>query len=444
MKRFDFLPECSIFRRTSPKLHMNFHRSFLAIALGAPFMHAAYASTLPVFEDTFAPLNGALTKTAGKATSLSVAPTRASFIRFDFELGFDPLLATEVTRAQLIFYVSKVVKAGDLTLHRIKEDWTEAVQRNTPAPSIDEIPFAMVRAEAVVAKQFIIVDVTTQVKEWFADPSSAFGFALLSGGVANVSLGSKEGPGAGYPATLGLERIYGLSNEQLSAGIDSAKLGIGNVDNVELSFLNGVSGAIQTQFDGLIGAVAGNNTALESLGAQVRSLSTGLDTVFGTVNAKVSKAGDTMNGALSLPINGLSVGTNQLVATEGKVGISTANPKAELDVHGDIRLGSAGQLFAPGGEENLRIIRGTIEINGGVVSIKAGSGFAVARAASSRYNITFSSAFSGVPTITTSGQVPDPYSSTSNVRSVTPTGAALSLGSEYPQSFIHFIAVGPR
>ncbi|MCM2280955.1 MAG: hypothetical protein NDI61_03815 [Bdellovibrionaceae bacterium] len=40
----------------------------------------------------------------------------------------------------------------------------------------------------------------------------------------------------------------------------------------------------------------------------------------------VNKAGDTMTGALTLPANGLAVGTNQLVVTGGNVGIGTNSP----------------------------------------------------------------------------------------------------------------------
>ncbi|MCM2282619.1 MAG: hypothetical protein NDI61_12320, partial [Bdellovibrionaceae bacterium] len=46
----------------------------------------------------------------------------------------------------------------------------------------------------------------------------------------------------------------------------------------------------------------------------------------------VNKAGDTMTGTLSLPSNGLAVGTNQLVVSAGKVGVGTASPAASLNV----------------------------------------------------------------------------------------------------------------
>jgi hypothetical protein len=68
---------------------------------------------------------------------------------------------------------------------------------------------------------------------------------------------------------------------------------------------------------------------------------------------------------------------------------------------GDVKLGSSGQLFATGGEESLRIIRGVISATGGII---AGSGFQVTRngtpgASPVDYHITFDTAFSGAPTV---------------------------------------------
>lgn len=59
--------------------------------------------------------------------------------------------------------------------------------------------------------------------------------------------------------------------------------------------------------------------------------------------AYVKKGGDSMTGALVLPANGLTVGTNQLAVSAGKVGIGTAAPAEVLDVAGNVRvLGTGG------------------------------------------------------------------------------------------------------
>jgi hypothetical protein len=83
----------------------------------------------------------------------------------------------------------------------------------------------------------------------------------------------------------------------------------------------------------------------------------------------------------------------------GPVGIGTTGPNDKLDVRGNIKLGASGEFFAPGGVENLRIIRGTINGDG---TIRHGSGFTSTRIAAGRYQINFSVAFSAAPTIVVS------------------------------------------
>ncbi|HEY3137000.1 MAG TPA: hypothetical protein VGL29_13300, partial [Blastocatellia bacterium] len=90
------------------------------------------------------------------------------------------------------------------------------------------------------------------------------------------------------------------------------------------------------------------------------------------------------------------------------VGIGTISPQAkldvggELDVRGDVKLGSSGQLFAPGGPENLRIIRGVIGVNGDII---AGSGFSVIHNQTGVYLIRFDTAFSDTPAFTAAAQM---------------------------------------
>jgi Bacterial shufflon protein, N-terminal constant region len=78
--------------------------------------------------------------------------------------------------------------------------------------------------------------------------------------------------------------------------------------------------------------VAGTVTATAFVGSGA-----GLTGVTGTDSTKVAKSGDTMTGALNLPANGLVLGTNQLVASGGNVGIGTAAPGAKLEVAGSVK-----------------------------------------------------------------------------------------------------------
>jgi len=60
-------------------------------------------------------------------------------------------------------------------------------------------------------------------------------------------------------------------------------------------------------------------------------------TASATDSTKVAKTGDTMTGTLNLASNGLVVGTTQLVASGGNIGIGTASPAQALDVNGTVR-----------------------------------------------------------------------------------------------------------
>lgn len=59
---------------------------------------------------------------------------------------------------------------------------------------------------------------------------------------------------------------------------------------------------------------------------------TNLTGITATDTTKVAKAGDTMTGLLALPADGLNVGSGQLAATGGFVGIGTTSPAYELDI----------------------------------------------------------------------------------------------------------------
>jgi hypothetical protein len=85
------------------------------------------------------------------------------------------------------------------------------------------------------------------------------------------------------------------------------------------------------------------------------------------------------------------------VTPAGNVGIATAAPAARLDVRGDIRLGGSGSFFALGGVDNLRMVAGRVSSGGGALS---GSGFVAARLAEGRYQVTYTTAFSGTPVVT--------------------------------------------
>jgi hypothetical protein len=64
-----------------------------------------------------------------------------------------------------------------------------------------------------------------------------------------------------------------------------------------------------------------------------------------TATNNVLKSGDTMTGALTLPANGLTVGTNQIFTSGNNVGIGTSTVTEKLQVNGNIVIPAANNYL---------------------------------------------------------------------------------------------------
>jgi hypothetical protein len=111
-----------------------------------------------------------------------------------------------------------------------------------------------------------------------------------------------------------------------------------------LAVANGGTGLSTTPSAGqiLIGNGTGYSLSTLTAGTGINiSNAAGAVTVSSTVDTstKVSKQGDTMTGALSLPANGLVAGTSQLVLAGGNVGIGTTLPSSALTVQASANKG---------------------------------------------------------------------------------------------------------
>jgi hypothetical protein len=124
------------------------------------------------------------------------------------------------------------------------------------------------------------------------------------------------------------------------------------------------------------------------------------------------------------------------------IGVGTANPAQALDVRGNIALGATGQLLAPGGVENLRILRGRVSSSGAVAT---GSGFTATRTGTGRFTVTFTTAFASEATVTVSPYVTTPAFAV--VAGVLPDSIQVwtfdAAGNAVNLPFL-FVATGPR
>lgn len=128
---------------------------------------------------------------------------------------------------------------------------------------------------------------------------------------------------------------------------------------------------------------------------------------------KVSKSGDTMTGALSLPSDGLIVGTTQFIISGGNVGVGTNTPSAKLDVAGAIQISDNSEPCVAIGDA------GTIRYSSGALQFCNGSAWQTvgtsSTALTSLNSQTGASQSFGTPG--TSGTAPA-WSSASNVHTL--------------------------
>ena len=157
-----------------------------------------------------------------------------------------------------------------------------------------------------------------------------------------------------------------------------------------------------------------------------------LVTILGTGNVGIG----TTSPAQKLVVQGNTT-------LNGNVGIGTDQAYQALTVNGDISLGPNALYRAPAAEENLRIMRGSVNYLGDAI----GCCFSVSHPITGTYVITFARPFSDVPTVTAStpwhpGYHPRVYSN------ITTVNDAQIVVEDKDGNFINwgfdFIAAGPR
>ena len=134
---------------------------------------------------------------------------------------------------------------------------------------------------------------------------------------------------------------------------------------------------------------------------------------------------------------------------DGNVGIGTTTPVVKLDVLGDIYLGAGPRYSVPGAEENLKMLRGRIESNG---TVTAGCCFSVTRVSAGVYDITYTTAFSQIPSVfiqPVSGDgVGASIAGPGPLSSPTTTGCRVLIAQSGTINFtddpFYFFAIGPR
>ncbi|MGB8168942.1 MAG: tail fiber domain-containing protein [Chthoniobacteraceae bacterium] len=332
---------------------MKLHRFLLAAGLALAILSTpAWAITFPAFADTAgAPAPGALSKSAGKATTLAVSAKSTAFVSFNVSgsgLVTDPIA---VTAARLIIYFPKITKPGNITVTANGTAFSETVPGSSPAPSgtlagLAPAPFGVATA---LSKNFFIVDVTGIVSTWLLNPNLEQGFAIAGDATVSATIGAKEGSGSGYPVVLEVDASTTTGTLSGTNANFFGKLGVGTftpqsavqvgdfstvgVDN----FLSVVSNGVNTS----------NPPADRLSGINLQNFSTN----FGfTIQ---SRDGVSSSGLEIVNNNGSVGGPPAIFIDRGtsNVGIGTTAPtKAKLVVNGFVQNSiSVGQFFNASG-----------------------------------------------------------------------------------------------
>ena len=137
-------------------------------------------------------------------------------------------------------------------------------------------------------------------------------------------------------------------------------------------------------------------------------------------------------GTNAAPVNRLSVNA------AGNVGIGTDAPVRKLEVHGDIGVGTNGQFSAPGGDENLRIVRASIR--GGA---PFGYCFSLTHVSTGTWDISFCTPFAEIPTMTATARSAGVIANVVEIDNTTTRVVTWLNGVRVDVDF-DFIAIGPR
>jgi len=136
----------------------------------------------------------------------------------------------------------------------------------------------------------------------------------------------------------------------------------------------------------------------------------------------------------------ISVGYGYIALATGGIGQEPVN-QVVVDSAGNLKLGNGTQLYAPGGEENLRIMRGVVAGDGTPL---VGCCYSVNHVSTGAYDITFTTPFSGTPVITITPQTVDVFVGVASSPTATGFRALSRYNGNWADVQFHFIVMGPR
>ena len=180
------------------------HLLLTSLALGL-LTGRAGAEIFPVFEDAAGSVKAnTITKAGGTAKTLAISKTSNAYLNFLVSSAeIDPRF---ISAARLVIFLPKTTPKGVISIRQLTSGWTEKL--TTPkitAPALGNVIDQIDLEDIPLKADYYIADVTDLVKSWMTNPAQEFGIAIVSDGVANVTLASKEGFTSGHPAFIEID-----------------------------------------------------------------------------------------------------------------------------------------------------------------------------------------------------------------------------------------------
>ena len=142
-----------------------------------------------------------------------------SYIKYELVTLPEDMSGDNIAKATLKLFVSKVNKPGSFDIHIVNGDWYEATLKSSNAPGTSFL--ATISVSAGDLNQYMLVDLTQQVKYWVDGYGNNYGIALVPtpGSPIDIEFDSKEGKGTSHDTGLDMLIVsYGPQGPQGEQG----------------------------------------------------------------------------------------------------------------------------------------------------------------------------------------------------------------------------------
>ena len=238
-------------------------------------------------------------------------------------------------------------------------------------------------------------------------------YAISANTAANLINGLTIQPNSdGAPNVIGGSPVNFVSSGVVGATV----AGGGATTDSDYGYSNSVTASYGTVSGGLRNTASGEDATVSG---GFNNTASGLhDTVSGGAGNTASGGDATVSGGYGNTASGYAsfaagsqanaINDFSFVWNDSDNGYFSSTTNNQFAVHATggarfvtgsagLTLGSSGQYYAPGGQENLRIIRGVFSATGSII---VGAGFSVTHTSTGVYTITFTTSFPSAPAAT--------------------------------------------